>query len=145
VYSLLSFLFLPLPLFSSTSMSEIQRAQIWRPVERWWHRRESPHRRACYPQGIACRCRAISPRCPEPLPECRRDDGERRLLSMTRTATDSFPHNGGGINDEVGPTVRSSLPFALYFSNLRLGCGDSVFVDLRSIFLLDPFPHSVYH
>jgi hypothetical protein len=84
----------------------------------------------------------VSPWRPEPLPERLREDVERRLLSVTRTAatTDPFLHNGSGVNGEVGPTDRSSFPFALCFSDLGLGFGDSIFVDSRLISQFDPFP-----
>jgi hypothetical protein len=70
---------------------------------------------------------------------------ERRLLSVTHTATDPFPHNSDGINGEVGPTGRSSLLFALCFSDLGLGFGNSVFVDSRSISCSFTFPSKIYN
>jgi hypothetical protein len=60
-------------------------------------------------------------------------------MSVTRTVADPFPHNGGGVNSEVGPIDRSSLPFALCFSDLGLRFDDFVFVDSRSILLFDTF------
>jgi hypothetical protein len=124
--------FLSPPRFSP-SMSEIRRARPWRSVERRWHCRESPRRRVRSPQGRAHRHRAVSPRRPEPLPERLWVDGERRLLSVTRTAADPVPLNGGGVNGKVGPIGRSFLPFALCFSDLGLGFDDSVFVNSKSI------------
>jgi hypothetical protein len=85
-------------------------------------RRWPPRRCARSPEGERAAVERLSDSARGPVPHCR---GPASVCLLCHSARCRQDDTGGGSNDgEVGPTGRSSLPFALSLSDLGLELGD---------------------